>query len=71
MITILLNLKETLVANIRRAMKNADANGKIVTLKSDFGSMLVYPNDNLTKALHHLKTLELGHKIAALQAKIG
>ena len=70
MITMLFNTKESLVQNARRAMKNAEANGKVVTLKGELGSVLVYPGDNLGGLLKHLKVMELKHGIQKLQEKI-
>lgn len=61
---------ETLVQTARRAMKNADANGKPVRMSYQDIRCIVYPNDNPSKILRWYTVELIKAKIAELQGRL-
>lgn len=59
--------KSSIFETARKAMNNADVNDKIVTLNFASSTTLVYPNDNQSKLLSHLKAMQLMEKINFLK----
>jgi replicative superfamily II helicase len=69
-ITIQAEKKESIAMASRRAMKNADANNRIVSLVFDGGETLVYPNDQPNKVMKAVKIQQLVGKLKNLSAKV-
>lgn len=55
--------KSSIFEITRKAMNNADINNKIVSLQFAGSSALVYPNDNQTLLMLHLKSMDLMQRI--------
>lgn len=66
MITITSSGKESLVESVRRALKNADCNNKIVTLVRNGIATLVYPHDDIKSVLKCFKVQEITQKLSLL-----
>lgn len=61
--------KEKLIDAAKRAVNNAYCNCTIVRLVVDTVECLVYPEDNLTKIIHHVKLQILLNKLQAMEVK--